>query len=257
MIKTVLLAGFLMLLSLNNIKAQYYSENFQTGEVPKEWNNHNGLLVSQINNNKYLLFSAIAPNTSYSITSPLLEIKPNTKLKIKLASSHSTLKGEFKVSVQEEGQHQYVETAKYQNTDIIASGTKFKELPVPEDYSKEIDLSKWAGKKIKLQFEAFISSGRGTSFYLDEIELIEDKNLSTNEIGKQNIFQIYPNPTSDFINIGKEFAIERIEIYTLDGSLIHTGNRNNISVRHLLSGTYLLKAIDKKNGVKTSKFVKK
>jgi len=68
---------------------------------------------------------------------------------------------------------------------------------------------------------------------------------------------VYPNPTSDFLNIKSDQKISKIEIYDMSGKLVQTSKMNNekVSVSKLPKGNYLLK-IQTENGVVTSKFIK-
>jgi len=56
-------------------------------------------------------------------------------------------------------------------------------------------------------------------------------------------FDIYPNPTSDFIHIKTEAQIERLELYNYVGQLILTKNynANHVNIKSLNSGLYILK----------------
>lgn len=68
---------------------------------------------------------------------------------------------------------------------------------------------------------------------------------------------MYPNPTSDFLNIKSDQKISKIEIYDMSGKLVQTSKMNNerVSVSKLPKGNYLLK-IQTENGVVNSKFIK-
>ncbi len=68
---------------------------------------------------------------------------------------------------------------------------------------------------------------------------------------------VYPNPTSDFLNIKSSQKISKIEIYDMSGKLVKSGilKDEKINVQNLSKGNYLLK-IQTENGVVTSKFIK-
>lgn len=73
--------------------------------------------------------------------------------------------------------------------------------------------------------------------------------------GKNN-FQIYPNPTSDFINFQNPETIQKVEIYDLSGKLlISTESSVKVDVSKLEKGTYVAKVKTEK-GTLDSKFVK-
>jgi hypothetical protein len=71
-------------------------------------------------------------------------------------------------------------------------------------------------------------------------------------------FTIYPNPVNDKINIANMSRILSLKIFSLDGRLIkEIVNPNNyILVDDLVSGYYTLEAINSKNQILRSKFIK-
>ena len=64
------------------------------------------------------------------------------------------------------------------------------------------------------------------------ITSIIDKNIDS------NIFNVYPNPTSDFLNIS-----EKVEcaIYSISGKEEFRGISNRIDIRNFVPGIYILK----------------
>ncbi|MDR0206755.1 MAG: leucine-rich repeat protein [Bacteroidales bacterium] len=80
-------------------------------------------------------------------------------------------------------------------------------------------------------------------------------------IGIDNVitgqFQIYPNPVGRDIFIGTELLIEKVEIYSIAGTLLKVENnfKEKISASDLAKGLYFLKVCTDK-GVIVSKFVK-
>jgi len=86
---------------------------------------------------------------------------------------------------------------------------------------------------------------------------LEKEKLATQDIAK-NIFEVYPNPSSDFININTKEKINSIEIYDTTGRKVisEINSKNQIDVRKLLKGIYYIRVnTDSKN--LTSKFIKK
>ena len=69
---------------------------------------------------------------------------------------------------------------------------------------------------------------------------------------------LYPNPTSDILNIETQQKISKIEIFDLSGKLVKSveGKAKNISVSNLTNGMYLIKLYTE-SGVMNSKFIKK
>lgn len=83
--------------------------------------------------------------------------------------------------------------------------------------------------------------------------------LATNEnvkSSKSNI-EIYPNPTSDFVNIKSEQKIESISITDITGKKANVRlEGDKVNVRNLTSGNYLI-TVETKDGITTEKFIKK
>ncbi|WP_046759275.1 T9SS type A sorting domain-containing protein [Kordia jejudonensis] len=81
--------------------------------------------------------------------------------------------------------------------------------------------------------------------------------LSVAEKRIENLL-VYPNPTTDFINISTNDAqIEKVEIYSTSGQLVISKNNNleKIALNSLKTGVYLMKIYAKK-GSKTVKLLK-
>ena len=103
------------------------------------------------------------------------------------------------------------------------------------------------------------AGGAFNYFCLDAFTWVKDSGIvlavDNVDSGKNN-FQIYPNPTSDFINFKNAESIEKVEIYDLSGKLsISTANATKINVSKLEKGTYTVKVKTKK-GIENSKFIK-
>jgi hypothetical protein len=94
----------------------------------------------------------------------------------------------------------------------------------------------------------------GDNYYLATLEESYLKTLEA--ITKE--FTIYPNPTSDFININTKEKVNNIEIYDSTGRNVNVefNSNNQIDVRKLINGVYYIKVTTDKNN-STSKFIKK
>lgn len=83
--------------------------------------------------------------------------------------------------------------------------------------------------------------------------------LANESFENSNVFKIYPVPSSDVLNISSnnQFEIKAIEIYNQLGQIVQKelGNKNQINVSQLQSGTYFLK-IKTENSVYTQQFIK-
>lgn len=80
--------------------------------------------------------------------------------------------------------------------------------------------------------------------------------LATGET-KTFVTTLYPNPTSDILNIETQQKISKIEIFDMSGKLLKTenGKDKKVSVSQLTKGMYLIKLYTE-NGVVNSKFIK-
>lgn len=74
------------------------------------------------------------------------------------------------------------------------------------------------------------------------------------------IITIYPNPTSDYINIQTNSTIKEVKIYDLNGRLKSEKTFNsenyNVDIRDLSSGFYLLQVYDENERITTKKILK-
>lgn len=93
---------------------------------------------------------------------------------------------------------------------------------------------------------------------VSSISLYESSNLSTEQLITENNIVIYPNPTTDFLNIDTRENITKITISDITGKSVFETNNNasTIDLRHLKKGMYLLK-IKVNNIENTHKIMKK
>ncbi|OJX30471.1 MAG: hypothetical protein BGO86_00540 [Chryseobacterium sp. 36-9] len=90
------------------------------------------------------------------------------------------------------------------------------------------------------------------SLFREPISLV--KVLGTAESAKY--FNIYPNPTSDYLNIvSTKYDIQKIHIYDLSGKQMLSESKSRIDVSKLPSGVYML-IIKTQEGNKNFKFIK-
>lgn len=85
--------------------------------------------------------------------------------------------------------------------------------------------------------------------------LISLPKLGTSDINSVK-FEVYPNPTTDFINIEAKGTVSNSILYNMQGQKILNSNQNQIDISVLPKGTYILKTtIDGKDV--TKKIIKK
>lgn len=90
------------------------------------------------------------------------------------------------------------------------------------------------------------------SLFREPISLV--KVLGTAESSKH--FNIYPNPTSEFLNIvSTKYDIQKVHIYDLSGKQMLSESKSRINVSKLPSGVYML-IIRTQEGNKNFKFIK-
>lgn len=99
---------------------------------------------------------------------------------------------------------------------------------------------------------AFASTG-------NKVVIIKDATLSVSETVAKPKLTIYPNPTSDFINIKSDTEIKETVVYELSGKVVSRAvNQNNrIDIKDVPSGVYILKVTDAKGNVSTEKIIKR
>lgn len=96
----------------------------------------------------------------------------------------------------------------------------------------------------------------GTRFLPKSFYVIKYKNneLSTNEVNDKD-FKIYPNPVKDVLNFSK--SLQKIKIYNTTGQLIlETTNKEQVDLKKLSSGIYILKAQEMNGNKVQLKFIK-
>ena len=90
-------------------------------------------------------------------------------------------------------------------------------------------------------------------FCIDNFEY--DVKTSINEVANQNIFSIYPNPSSSTINIDYNEHFSTIRIIDIQGKVVLQSKQKTIDINSLENGIYVIQ-IETENGVVNSKFVK-
>lgn len=72
---------------------------------------------------------------------------------------------------------------------------------------------------------------------------------------------VFPNPTSEYVNIESETEVKRVEMFNIDGRLVRLENtdaqNHTVNINDLPSGMYILRVLFKDNGVKTYKIIKR
>lgn len=107
---------------------------------------------------------------------------------------------------------------------------------------------------------AFVHDNNSGSGYIDRIAINNEGGvLSTKDDVKiiKNMLSIYPNPTSDILNIKTDSKINTVSVIDITGKKVNVKLEDNkIDVRSLTAGIYLIN-IETKEGISTEKFIKK
>ena len=69
---------------------------------------------------------------------------------------------------------------------------------------------------------------------------------------------IYPNPTSDILNIKlRNQDIKKVILYSISGKLLKEFDKNIIDLKNINTGVYLIKIFTNSNNIINSKIIKK
>ncbi|MEM5564997.1 T9SS type A sorting domain-containing protein [Psychroserpens sp. AS72] len=88
----------------------------------------------------------------------------------------------------------------------------------------------------------------------------DTNSLSVNSIKEIEEFQVFPNPTSEFISFNRPDDINQIKIYDLKGRLVFEADiftYNKINIENINSGTYIIKILGKNGRITNRKLLKK
>ena len=112
----------------------------------------------------------------------------------------------------------------------------------------------FTGKKVTLVVQNCNSKENSTG-----VTGNQNSTLSASNFGEEGFEKItlYPNPTSDVLNIDTNAIIESVEIFNMQGQKVITSKQKQITVSQLQDGVYLLRIKDSNNNVSTKKFIKK
>lgn len=93
-----------------------------------------------------------------------------------------------------------------------------------------------------------------TALYYNKIEVTFSATLGINDHALIDECMIYPNPSHGTMAISHTYALDRIEIYSLNDQLVQTVNKpKKIISLNLPSGIYFLKGYTMQNGINFSK----
>jgi len=97
----------------------------------------------------------------------------------------------------------------------------------------------------------------GNQTTVSAIVIVEDT-LSVNQVDYNFEVKIYPNPTSDYLNIeSKQLEVLNIKIFDIKGKLLKSSKNSKIDVMNLSNGVYILKIESFENQFAIKRFIKK
>ncbi|AZA84618.1 hypothetical protein C1637_07210 [Chryseobacterium lactis] len=120
-----------------------------------------------------------------------------------------------------------------------------------------IDLSSYAGQNVKIYFRTKGLVDGLTSTDIDDVKITQQPLLGTSEIGANTTMGIYPNPSSDFVNLKTGSKITKAEVFDMAGRKVNAAVKDDkVDVRALQPGTYMIN-VETKNKKYSQKFIKK
>lgn len=119
---------------------------------------------------------------------------------------------------------------------------------------KSLDISAFAGQNIYIAFRHCNSSDIYWML-VDDIEVIAGQHAGISNVTDATV-QLYPNPTSNVLNINAE-GVQEVSVIDINGRTVMTEkNVNTVNLSDLANGVYYVRVITN-NGVATEKIVKK
>ncbi|MCW1962329.1 T9SS type A sorting domain-containing protein [Chryseobacterium viscerum] len=120
---------------------------------------------------------------------------------------------------------------------------------------KAYESSSWMGTLENLPCPSGWFIGQAEDYTLN----IQPESLSTVEVSKDTSAnaKIYPNPTTNSVNIRMKEGLEKYEIYNMSGQKMLEGSSMTVSMDNFIPGTYLIKILTKNHKTVTEKIIKK
>ncbi|NLN32686.1 MAG: T9SS type A sorting domain-containing protein [Flavobacteriaceae bacterium] len=149
--------------------------------------------------------------------------------------------------------------------------------PEPGETMKWIKIHKANDDGVAMAVNFTLSAIGGLTYYWDD--LIEDWNvfnasepdnisftydligdcsvMGISEIDSSSV-AVYPNPVKDILNVSAKNAdVKEVQIVNMNGQVVASSKAASVNVSTLPSGVYIVKVVDAKGNVTTSKIVKK
>lgn len=191
-------------------------------------------------------FQAFTPDNT--LTSPVISLPDNANLSLN-----------FKVAAGDDGlfEEHYAVYVIPANSTFTGTETPVFEETLDGGYllaakNVNVDISAYKGRNVQIVFRHYNCSD---IFYigLDDVKIL-DNSLSVSDIKKSEI-SIYPNPSSEVINIKNAEKIDTVRIIDMSGKVLITTSSTQIDIKNLAKGTYMINIYSGK-GVISKKFIK-
>lgn len=101
-------------------------------------------------------------------------------------------------------------------------------------------------------YKRALSNTEISALYNDNTLSVDSFQLKNNV----NDFELYPNPTHQFLNISTEEEVDKIEIYTILGAKVLESHQLKVNVSNLSKRVYIIKIVTKNNQLLTKRFIK-
>ncbi len=116
--------------------------------------------------------------------------------------------------------------------------TYLAEAPYWSEHELVFDTLGYNNETIYIAF--VLISDDGNKLFLDDISFETEVNVGTNELGKITV-NVFPNPTSDFIQVETNIENTTKEIYSIAGVKLFESTDTTLDVRSLKAGVYFIK----------------
>jgi hypothetical protein len=276
--KKQLLVGAFLLASFFTANAQILSEDFSA--APAGWTiadadgdtNNWGITTGNANTDAWGLSGNFSSSISWTQAAPLTPDNFLFTSEIAIPANGATLtflKGYTYYNAADGAADQlsvYAVTADMTTIDLIIAeeplfdevfNTPTDENFVPSATTATVNLSAFAGQTIKI---AFRHRGENQErVFIDTVVVTEGATAGVNENSLANL-SVYPNPTSDVVNVSVDALVSNVAIADLNGRTVKTVKFDGVSnasvnVSDLASGVYMM-TVSSDKGATTKKIVK-
>jgi len=121
-------------------------------------------------------------------------------------------------------------------------------------FTRTVDLSA-SGFDNETIYLAFVNiTNDGFALYVDDIRVEIEDPVGVEELADIKV-NVYPNPATDLLRVESSAQIEKLEVVSLDGSILNSSETESINVSSLLNGSYFVR-ITTNEGIVVKSFVK-